>query len=73
MWERYCAGLHGICRDGHPDNSDLFCSMWDTLNSECIMVKSMQVTVDNQKQLMSKLVDRGFFAEKDKAEEEESG
>ena len=51
MWKRVCPNFHGICNDGHPDDSELFCSFWDSLNEECVIVKSMQSNVDYQKTL----------------------
>lgn len=52
MFERFCPNIHGICKDGYPDNNSHLCVFWDSLGECCTMAKSAQLTADGY-QLMN--------------------
>ncbi len=44
--KKWCPIAHTDCEDGLTKESECICVHWDSLNNECQMTKSFQLTVD---------------------------
>jgi hypothetical protein len=52
MWERFCPTAQRVCRDGYPGDTDILCSLWDSVNQECIITGGLLASLEfNRKAL----------------------
>ena len=62
VFEKFCPNIHGMCRDGMPNGAGLPCIYWDSLDENCIVVKSFQYMADTY-QAMKEATRVGQFLE----------
>ncbi len=49
MVKRFCPMVHAPCEDGFPDNKDLPCVFWDSIDQVCLYVQATIFTYESMR------------------------
>lgn len=55
MWNKWCVMMQAPCEDGKTDKSELLCSQWDSLNSECLLVTQGLLSVAYHRRVLNRM------------------
>lgn len=57
-YERWCPQIHGVCKNGFPEDSVVLCSMWDTAHERCVFVEAMKITANTKYFVQQQMEDK---------------
>lgn len=54
-WSRFCPMVNGPCTDGKPNQSELSCAHWDSLEEECLLISQGLLSVAFYRRSIAKM------------------
>jgi len=67
MFKKFCPLINSVCSEGHPNDGEELCNLWDPIYGECSYSQSLLFTCQTQRMMLDPT--RQLMAKKLKATE----